>query len=49
MSSVAASSGFSAIQTQLKGLKQRTDEAKSLLEKQQVLLQQRGIKMPLTR
>ena len=47
MSSVAASSGFSAIQTQLKGLKQRTDEAKSLLEKQQVLLQQRGIKMPI--
>ena len=47
MSSVAASSGFSAIQTQLKGLKQRTDEAKSMLEKQQVLLQQRGIKMPI--
>ena len=47
MSSVAASSGFSAIQTQLKGLKQRTDEAKSLLEKQQALLQQRGIKMPV--
>ncbi|MCY4538385.1 MAG: GAF domain-containing protein [Chloroflexi bacterium] len=47
MSQVAASSGFTAIQTQLKELKQRTDEAKSLLEKQQALLQQRGIKLPV--
>lgn len=47
MSQVAASGGFTAIQTQLKELKQRTDEAKSLLEKQQALLQQRGIKLPV--
>ncbi len=47
MSQVAASGGFSAIQTQLKELKRRTDEAKSLLEKQQALLQQRGIKLPV--
>lgn len=47
MSRAAASGGFSAIQTQLKELKQRTDEAKSLLQKQQALLQQRGIKLPV--
>ncbi len=47
MSQVAASGGFTAIQTQLKELKRRTDEAKSLLEKQQALLQQRGIKLPV--
>ncbi len=42
----AAATGFTAIQTQLKGLKQQTDEAKSLLEKQQELLRRRGISMP---
>lgn len=47
MSQVAAPGGFTAIQTQLKELKQRTDEAKSLLQKQQALLQQRGIKLPV--
>lgn len=47
MSQAAAPGGFTAIQTQLKELKQRTDEAKSLLEKQQALLQQRGIKLPV--
>ena len=47
MSQAAASAGFSAIQTQLKELKQRTEQAKSLLERQQALLQQRGIKLPV--
>ncbi|MDE2951365.1 MAG: GAF domain-containing protein [Chloroflexota bacterium] len=42
-----AAVGFSAIQTQLKELKQRTDEAKSLLQRQQALLQKRGIKLPV--
>ncbi len=47
MSRVAKTSGFSAIQAQLKELKQRSDEAKNLLGKQQVLLQRRGIKLPV--
>ncbi len=38
--------GFSAIQTQLKGLKQRADEVKTLLEQQQELLRRRGINLP---
>ena len=41
-----AHGGFSQIQTQLKGLKQRTDEVKALLEKQQELLRRRGINLP---
>ena len=44
--SQAAGSGFSAIQSQLKGLKQRADETKALLEKQGELLRRRGIKLP---
>ncbi len=39
-------SGFSAIQDQLKSLKQRTDEIKTLLEQQQQLLRRRGINLP---
>ena len=46
MSQAASSSGFSAIQSQLKGLKQRVDEVKTLLEKQQELLRRRGISLP---
>ena len=46
MSQAASSSGFSAIQSQLKGLKQRADEVKTLLEKQQELLRRRGITLP---
>ena len=46
MSQAASSSGFSAIQSQLKGLKQRVDEVKTLLEKQQELLRRRGITLP---
>ena len=46
MSQAASSSGFSAIQSQLKGLKQRVDEVKTLLEKQQELLRRRGINLP---
>ena len=38
--------GFSAIQTQLKGLKTRADEVKTLLEQQQQLLRRRGINLP---
>ena len=46
MSEVASATGFSAIQTQLKGLKTRADEVKSLLEQQQELLRRRGISLP---
>ena len=38
--------GFAAMQSQLKGLKQRADEVKTLLERQQELLRKRGIGMP---
>ena len=41
-----AASGFSVIQSQLKGLKERIDEVKSLLERQQELLRRRGINLP---
>ena len=41
-----AASGFSAIQSQIKTLKKRADDAKSLLEKQGELLRRRGIKLP---
>ena len=43
MSSTASASGFSAIQTQLSGLKTRADDVKTLLEQQQELLRRRGI------
>ena len=39
-------SDFSSIQAQLRGLKQRAEEMKSLLEQQQRLLRQRGISLP---
>ena len=38
--------GFGAIQSQLKGLKTRADEVKTLLEQQQAVLRRRGINMP---
>ncbi len=38
--------GFSAIQTEVRGLKQRADEIKILLEQQQELLRRRGINLP---
>lgn len=47
MSQASKTSGFSAIQTQLKDLKGRADEAKRLLERQQALLRQRGINLPV--
>lgn len=46
MSELASASGFSAIQTQLKGLKTRADDVKTLLEQQQELLRRRGIGLP---
>ena len=46
MSQQVSIGGFSAIQTQLKGLKQRADEVKTLLEQQQELLRRRGINLP---
>ena len=46
MSEAANASGFGAIQTQLKGLKTRADEVKTLLEQQQELLRRRGISLP---
>ena len=46
MSEAASASGFGAIQTQLKGLKTRADEVKTLLEQQQELLRRRGISLP---
>ncbi len=39
-------SSFGDIQTQLRGLKTRADEVKSLLEQQQQLLRRRGISLP---
>ena len=38
--------GFGVIQTQIRGLKQRADEVKTLLEQQQQLLRRRGINLP---
>ena len=46
MNQKVSTGGFSAIQTQLKGLKQRADEVKTLLEQQQELLRRRGINLP---
>lgn len=46
MNQELSTGGFSAIQTQLKGLKQRADEVKTLLEQQQELLRRRGINLP---
>ena len=46
MNQEVSTGGFSAIQTQLKGLKQRADEVKTLLEQQQELLRRRGINLP---
>ncbi len=46
MTQGAAASGFSVIQSQIKGLKERIDEVKSLLERQQELLRRRGINLP---
>lgn len=46
MNEAASASGFGAIQTQLKGLKTRADEVKTLLERQQELLRRRGISLP---
>jgi len=39
-------SGFSAIQSQARGLKQRAEGLRSLLEQQQTLLRRRGINLP---
>ena len=46
MSEVANATGFSAIQTQLKSLKTRADDVKTLLGQQQELLRRRGISLP---
>ena len=46
MSQDSKRSDFSTIQAQLKGLKQRTEEMKALLEQQQRLLRQRGLNLP---
>ena len=46
MSETASATGFSAIQSQLTGLKTRADEVKTLLEQQQELLRRRGISLP---
>jgi len=46
MSQQAGASGFSAIQAEVRGLKQRADEIKTLLEQQQELLRRRGINLP---
>ncbi|MCY4146394.1 MAG: GAF domain-containing protein [Chloroflexi bacterium] len=39
-------SAFGALQAQLRGLKERADEVKTLLEQQQQLLRRRGIRLP---
>lgn len=39
-------SAFGALQSQLRGLKERADEVKALLEQQQQLLRRRGIRLP---
>ncbi len=46
MSELAGAGGFSAIQTQLKDLKNRADAVKTMLEQQQELLRRRGISLP---
>ena len=46
MSQQAQTQGFSAIQAEVRGLKQRADEIKTLLEQQQELLRRRGINLP---
>ena len=46
MSEAATTTGFSALQTQLKTLKTRAEEMKTLLEQQQELLRRRGISLP---
>lgn len=46
MSQQARTQGFSAIQAEVRSLKQRADEVKSLLEQQQELLRRRGINLP---
>ena len=46
MSQDSKRSDFSTIQAQLKGLKQRTEEMKALLDQQQRLLRQRGLNLP---
>lgn len=46
MSEAIGAAGFGAIQTQLKGLKTRADDVKTLLEQQQELLRRRGINLP---
>ncbi len=46
MSELASASGFSAIQSQLKSLKTRADEVKTMLEQQGELLRRRGISLP---
>ncbi len=46
MSQQAQTQGFSAIQAEVRGLKQRADEIKTLLEQQQELLRRRGISLP---
>ncbi len=46
MSQPTRAQGFSAIQAEVRGLKQRADEVKSLLEQQQELLRRRGISLP---
>ena len=46
MSQPSGASGFSAIQAEVRGLKQRADDVKKLLEQQQELLRRRGINLP---
>ena len=46
MSQQAGAGGFSAIQADVRGLKTRADEIKTLLEQQQELLRRRGINLP---
>ena len=46
MSDLLGAGGFSAIQSQLSGLKTQADDMKTLLEQQQELLRRRGISTP---
>ena len=46
MSQQLRAGGFSAIQADVRGLKERADEIKTLLEQQQELLRRRGINLP---
>ena len=46
MSQPVKAQGFSAIQSEVRGLKRRADEVKTLLEQQQELLRRRGISLP---